>query len=319
MKTAKLAQTTQSTSTTTDSIVDVYTTSGICCINVAGGTGTGTVTVRGVLQTPDSNFSLTSEDEVGDATDNLLTGADFSNASHYTGIFGTSITASSTTLPWTDEGTCYRASGTANNSFVITGKIPANAEVPLKDASSVIMSVYVKQFDVEADAIDVVKFGIYDRTATTTINTFKSTFGTYGGAPTTSDATGISFSGVEDVGSGWYRLWAGMDGLVLATHLENDNITFYIEFSDSGGAHQFKEMFIASPMLEQFEKGTKTTPGTYSISNPRSAVDFPVLWTETISPDTNYKETIPMYPKFRVEVDNSTFAATQIDVDLGHN
>lgn len=321
MKTAKLAQATESASATTDSIVDVYTTSGICCINVSGGTGTGTVTVQGVLQSPNSRFSKTAEITQGT---NYLVGGDFTDDNQYQDIFSRAdIIASSTdSMNFTDSTTCYQISGhTGAAQPIIVGNPLSNAICTAKDASTIIASIYVKQFDTEADSVSGFQFGIYEADSPVEIHQMDVQWNTYGGTATTTNPDTISFSGIEDAGNGWWRVWVGLNGL-SANNVEGDicTIIIYLDDSNSAPGWQERSLFVAAPMVEQFEKGTRTTPSTYSDNDfTYPAVTFPTLWSQTISPDTNYKQTIPMYPKFRVVVDNSTFAADRIDVDLGHN
>ena len=321
MKAAKLAKTTESASTTTDTVVDVHTTSGICCINVSGGTGTGTVTVRGVLQSPSSRFSKTAETTQGT---NYLVGSDFTDLTQYYDIFDRAdIIASSTdSMNFTESTTCYQLSGhTGASQPIFAGDPVNNAICTVKDASTIIASIYVKQFDIEAESASGLQFGIYEAESPVEVHQMDIQWNTYGGTPTTSTPDTISFSGIEDAGNGWWRVWVGLNG-VSGNNVEGDKCTIiiYLDDSNSAAGWQERSLFVAAPMVEQFEKGTRTVPSTYSENDfTYPVVTFPTLWSQTISPDTNYKQTIPMYPKFRVTVDNSSFGADQIDVDLGHN
>ena len=311
--------------------VDSIDTSCAIGIHVSGGVGTGSVKVVGTQNLGHFNQYFGN-------TKNELFGTESLDVTSYWSAARMTVTTKSGSLPWSKSSTYFELEGTAGagSAPTLSTRYQDNNYLPADVSEGNVFSCYVKQHETEALAASSIKLALFNLDGDVVADrqhSIRFAFPTYGGAPELQeDADALlqmSFSSIDSVGSGWYRLTVGIkasDFLTGSPQNEQDNdrllATLYLGTDGDTASFQSKKIYVAQPQAEYSDP-----------VNPNSTRYFPVFTTDkynfdilpvvyedsSLAADSNTVVRIPSYPAYQVSLTNLSTTDANIKVYLIHN
>lgn len=337
MNVIKIAECLEGTSDASSFIApDMLDASCAVGIYVSGGAGTGSVKIVGAHNKGHFNQYFAN-------SKNELFGTESLDVTSYWTATRCSVSATNsvTALPFSTSRDYYQVSGSLTATG--TAQIPTvnaryqdNNYLPADIDKTNVFSLYVKQDEVEAVAASSCKLALFNLdgdNASTRQHAIRFSFPTYGGAPqlaTEGDAiTAMSFSSIESVGDGWYRLSVGInpaDFLTDPPENEQDNdrllATLYLGTDNDPDSWLGKKLYITQPQAEYFDS-IPTIPSKYYpvFTTDRYNFDIlPVLYEDTsLAADSNVVVRLPSYPAYQIGLSNLSTTDANIKVYLIRN
>ena len=316
--------------------VDVKDPSAFLAFHTSGGAGTGSVKIVGVTNT---GFI----DRLYSESKNELYGTQSLDVTSYWTATRCAVSAinGSTNLPFSKGIGYYQVSGSLTAAG--TGQIPTvnaryqdNNYLPADVDKTNVFSLYVKQYEVEAFAASSCKLALFNLdgdNAATRQHSIRFNFPTYGGAPelaTEGDAiTAMSFSSIQSVGNGWYRLAVGIkpsDFLTGSPENEQDNdrllATYYLGTDNDPDSWLGLRMYVTQPQAEYFDT-VPSIPSTYYPVFTTDKYNFdilPVVYEDSsLAANSNTGSTIVAYPHYQIKIENLSTTDANIKTYLVHN
>ena len=179
---------------------------------------------------------------------------------------------------------------TAYNYIRTQPKDENDNRITFQTSATMVLSFYIKQYPDENFALSAVSINLYDDTVTQTSYTARATFNTYGGAPTIT-TTNATDAGYEDVGDGWYRIWAVVNSDDWdANTVDGDNLAvwFYPQNTSDTTLMAGYKILVMKPQLEIYNEYE------YDITNPVKSYEQtgPQFgWRDTLG----WKMCVPQY------------------------